>query len=401
MWTRVLLILLVGWTQLAWAGSSTDENHTLRVDSKPYFPIGVFDVYPQEELAKAAALGFNTVEVPFKVMDRRFPDESQGFSAREYLDEAQRLGLKVIPWFGGYDPDSQGKGFLERAVPFIHEYKSHPAVLAWYSIDEPSGMNVGPKELAEIYRAFREADPDRVTVSVFCKLPGDGVYVDTVDVFGIDPYPFGQDARHGKTAHDLVTEMLTAIDITKGAKPIWSCPQGFGAISSWKGVPTADEYRISNYIPVIYGAKGLLAYTWRMPKDLPDGAAICNDTALEEGAARTNKELRRLAPVILEAKRRVTSHEAVHVGVFDQGDATYLMVANASPGKARATLGIDLQAAASVEDLFSTESFERDASGVTLTLAPNGVRVLKVSWPEGKSARRAPDVSVRSEVESP
>lgn len=256
------------WTFAALAGpTSVDKNLNLIVDGKPFFVTAVCDVYPADQLELAAKMGFNTIEVPCGPADRA------------YLDEAHRLGLKVMPWLGGYDDK-----YMERVIEYVRKVKDHPAILGWFTVDEPSNFGTSLDVLKEVYRALKEADPDHVVFNNFNAMPADAKFKDTVDIFAIDPYPIVFPGKPGGNVSSVATETALSIDAIANSRPLWFFPQAFGELSSWRRAPDAAEYRALCYLPLLHGARGLLAYTYRAS----DGKGMKDVPELQDGARRTN-----------------------------------------------------------------------------------------------------------------
>lgn len=90
-----------------------DGHNRLRIDGKPFFPIGLYRP-PPDRFAELAEAGCNCIA------------PTGSFDEVEYADAAWEHGLHVLPevW-----------GSLDKAKPFM----DHPAILAWYISDEPGG----------------------------------------------------------------------------------------------------------------------------------------------------------------------------------------------------------------------------------------------------------------------
>jgi hypothetical protein len=81
---------------------------------------------------------------------------------RGYLDGAAREGLAVFVYLGIF---RQGTGadcaYDEQAHRFIETWKSHPAIFAWHSLDEPAGHGISADCQRALYRAIKARDPKR------------------------------------------------------------------------------------------------------------------------------------------------------------------------------------------------------------------------------------------------
>jgi len=81
---------------------------------------------------------------------------------RAYLDGARQNGLKVFAYLGIF---REGTGadcrYSEGAEKFIRAWRSHPAIFAWHSLDEPGSNHIAPDCQRALYRAIKALDPGR------------------------------------------------------------------------------------------------------------------------------------------------------------------------------------------------------------------------------------------------
>lgn len=345
--------------------SRAGPDHVLEVGGKPFFPLGIYDAYPAAELATIAELGYNLVEVPYGQVDTA------------YLDEAHRLGLEVLVWFGGY-----GEGYLDRVLEFIGTHKDHPAIVGWFTIDEPANFDTDAAALEAIYRAIKAADPSHIVFNNFNSLPGDAKYKNSVDVFGIDPYPIVAPGVPGGNVASVGIETRITREAIGESRPVWVCPQAFGELAGWQRAPSATEYRVMHYLAVIHGAKGLVAYTYRMR----EGAYIMNNPALQDGARQTNRELAALAPQLLVRSHRTVAKGHVHVGLFETPSESLLIAANTSHEPTAPDLNLDALPSRAV-DAVSGEHIETQTATLTVPLSGYGVRAIALTWDGGRPVR--------------
>ena len=80
----------------------------------------------------------------------------------DYLDAALRSELKVIVYLGvfrmGDDADCR---YSDEGLAFIREYRAHPAVFAWHTIDEPAEHNVSKACQRALFGAVKAIDGER------------------------------------------------------------------------------------------------------------------------------------------------------------------------------------------------------------------------------------------------
>jgi len=105
------------------------------------------------------------------------------------LDECLRKGLWVIGSVHSYfnsDPVD-----LSGAVNFINTWKNHPAIAAWYFLDEPDlKSHHTPANQQSWYDALKAADPDRDLLTVFTGHIERNWNPSAFDHVGFDIYPF-------------------------------------------------------------------------------------------------------------------------------------------------------------------------------------------------------------------
>ena len=139
------------------------------VDGKPFFALGVY-VHPSDH--------------ELKYLDRLkggpFNCVIECSARKEILDRLHSLGLKAIPrssWWKTEDIRAMYRGF-----------RSHPAMLAWYVIDEAPATRA-PDEIAR-QAIRREADPDHPTIAVLDYPRNVDAFMGAFDIVAADPYRF-------------------------------------------------------------------------------------------------------------------------------------------------------------------------------------------------------------------
>ncbi len=199
------------------------DNNTV-VDGKPFFPIGLYCVTlggaqrwhaPNELFAELKAAGFNTVQTYSLGAWQLTPERFDEFVI-PWLDAAAEHGLKV--YFDLQGPESHvrrrrgGIGNLldplngdydapPEVVWRVQKVMEHPALLCWYTADEPIGHGRAIEELRRQNRLIKLVDPHHPTVIATC--PGGehcGGYrkgCQGVDILATDHYPLFK----GEPAH--------------------------------------------------------------------------------------------------------------------------------------------------------------------------------------------------------
>jgi len=282
-------------------------------NGEPYFPVGIYHV-PRESLKEAAELGFNCC---------------QGWGtdlgeAGRFLDEASERGMTVLLECSAF----LRQGELEPLVQRAEALKDHPALLAWYVLDEPADDKLAL--CREALERLRECDPDHPVYLVSCRPSQFAFASEVTDILGVDPYPI---PRRGV---DVVAAwMQKAGAATGGRKPVWLIPQLHNPLaykdpSAGRG-PTPAEERCMVYMGLILGAKGIVYYPW---DDGPCG--LLHDPDLMEAVSRLNREVVEMSPYLLIGERKaITCSEpedadSLHGARFDLGGRCLVLLCNPS-----------------------------------------------------------------------
>ena len=242
-------------------------NRTI-VDGKPFFPLGLFfrDINA-EDVAVCAKASFNCI------MPYRLPDAPK-------MDICAAGGMKVIFQICGYYSLLAGTNVQKAAEcrakyidGQVEQFRSHPAVLAWYLADELTPEYAGLLE--ERNRMCHEKDPDHPTWVCLNRLANVRPFVNGYDAMGMDTYPIGNPnikcdiSQASDWARRALGEMYRS-------RSMWHVPQAFdwshyaketyaGQRKGWKKpsdmrMPTQDEMRSMSWQAIAGGANGLIYY---------------------------------------------------------------------------------------------------------------------------------------------
>lgn len=107
-----------------------------------------------------------------------------------YLDEDQRLGIKVIVDFHTHPGVWSSWPSAEELAQKADRHKDHPAVHGWYIADEPNynSSNETPQYMENIYNQIKSKDPDYPIFIVHKGRMYDS-WVNAMDVLMLDHYP--------------------------------------------------------------------------------------------------------------------------------------------------------------------------------------------------------------------
>lgn len=257
----------------------------LIVNKREFFPFGfytyspVFLTLPEEEVVK----GFNMISPYQKILPETLNER------KAYMDRCAQLGMKVhynllsVSGGGGVGSKIEGISDEEKKTRLIEEIKTfmnHPALLAWYISDEPTGNKIEPEQLEEIYKTVKETDPwHPVSIVFMTPFLSSKKYAGALDIVMADPYPLPDlpASMAGDVAGHLKEEFT-------GKKPVWIVPQAFGGGELWSREPTIQEIRSMTWQSIIKGASGIQYFVRQGLNYFPKSTATwgeCGRMAME------------------------------------------------------------------------------------------------------------------------
>ena len=293
------------------------------VDGKPYFPMGTFwtDFTSTADVKLYAKSPFNCI-MPY--WGHRNPD------IRTMLDLCAEKGVRVIPNLKDFWDYGDPATSPARTADFVNRLKDHPAVLAWYVVDE-SPLSKLP-QLRQRRELVARLDPEHPTWGCFYQYDQVLDYLPSCDVIGTDPYPIGQ------SPIDLVsTSTREAAEGTRGCRALWQVPQMFDWAAYRKDdpkarPPTFAEMRNMGWQCLANGANGLIWYSFFDVKAEPRGVSFASRWA---DCCRVAEEIRRHEAILLAPKSRLLKSGAlgplVSARLYSLDGFDALLVVNASP----------------------------------------------------------------------
>lgn len=290
-----------------WKVSSFNAGGNLVVDGNPFFPLGLYSCVGIDEasgthkeslytggVTEADNLkrfkdikdaGFNMLQTytmqfyGMKVSKPGWYQKSNGEMIEDttpekiregtikFLDLAQKAGLKAI--VGGGQPYSLNGPLpvvgREKALDALKQnlkanmtaWKNHPALVAWYLIDEPSTVDMPVQDMQDVYRFMKTQDITHPIFIPSCSA-ADVKYRYSVDAIGPDPYPVARQMPLHSVARDM--DVLKAGQVGNPGMPqIWAVIQ----ICQWVDnirVPSTEEIRLLSMLALTRDAKGLMFY---------------------------------------------------------------------------------------------------------------------------------------------
>ena len=305
-------------------------------------------------LRDVAAGGFNAVHAGIKQADEW----------AEFLDEAQRLGVKVCTEFG-LDP-----------LPIIRRYRDHPAVLTWNPGDEPDGQGVAPAEMARRMDGYKAADPTHPVYMTLCVPATYKLYAACADVLAPDPYPIPI-APLSMVYTSLRSARLACAPY---GHPVWGILQCFGYTGGTWRVPTFEECRCMTYLALAAGVKGIIYYTYADP-----GFNVTQHPELWSGMKTLPAEMKVLEPFLLGGKLTELESGApdVYASQWRLGKRTLICVVNSSQKESR-SVSIRLKGPVGTRALAALpgQPWDMTLEGSTIVgqMQPLQVSVCEVSW---------------------
>ncbi len=115
-------------------------------------------------------------------------------NAVNYLNAAQRCGLKVIMSFPETVNHSLGRVYPSRVPYWVNLVKNHPNLFGYLTVKEPSWNRLSVTEIRAIYAAYHKADPNHPVIAIFGDIPhfnmtGNKWGTGMADILMVDWYP--------------------------------------------------------------------------------------------------------------------------------------------------------------------------------------------------------------------
>ncbi|MFO8014561.1 MAG: hypothetical protein R6X20_14780 [Phycisphaerae bacterium] len=269
------------------------QNRALLLDGEPFFPHGIWSGHLEQEwLRLYRDAGFNTVLL-WQGPGRDLP-AARGLAD---FDRLRTHGLRAVPRpltylkpYGGLRRNDGLVACTEELGREVRALRRHPAVLAWYGVDEPptTGWEAG---LRAFRQAVRQADPYH-PVYVSGSTPSKRSAYDLADIHGRHAYwgPMGS-AAHRTPNRVARVAAWTYGNVTEPARrPLFFIVQGEFTSHSRRGL-TPAERRVTVYLALVHGAKSLLYFR---------GPIYHRATA--ESMKDLAAEIRTLAPALLRRR---------------------------------------------------------------------------------------------------
>ncbi|MBT7304609.1 MAG: hypothetical protein HN849_34080, partial [Victivallales bacterium] len=348
-----------------------DSRGRAIVGGRPFLPVGLYHhrFRTRKDLDLIAASPFNCI-MPYNSLSMRFQDSKlKGIpGTMEMLDACAEAKLKVIfsikdVYVGTKYAAVKGLGVEgETAVvtKAIEQFRTHPALLAWYINDElPTTML---DRLTARRREVNRLDPFHPTWAVFCSFGEVPAYGSTCDIVGVDPYPIrDRKSRDMKRVRHGMEMAARAVGTPEGMA-VWTVPQ----IMNWacydqeakkdRAVyeakfrdPSEHEMLSMSLLCAIQGAKGFVYYSFSDLSGVISAIAKPDFTRRWPEVCRVAKTMTGLAPFLLSDQAGPDVAVTAEAGsvlskVYTDAEGRIrVLVAGVGPGQSQALLTVGTQ----------------------------------------------------------
>lgn len=302
---RTLLSLSFFLTPLLLSANSSDVQAWF-TDEYPLVAYGVGSVH---DFPQVKEMGFTHVYASGRGFAGDPANEERMQWLQEYLDEAERNGLKVMFCLDGHRRIPRGDVGLQQMQAIVQRFKNHPAVGFWYLYDEPNlpsarsrrsvaaqlqeedttstpdivrELRRSPDLLLPYYQMVKKETPD-VPVMVLMAVTDTGWWRDswqefekTFDITSFDIYPvysqeFPESSLQRVTAwtdeymRKTNKMVLPCVQIfnwnTIERRVERNIEQGRDDYKYWR-IPNHQELRFWNFSSLIQGAPGMIYYSY-------------------------------------------------------------------------------------------------------------------------------------------
>jgi hypothetical protein len=212
-----------------------------------FYPMGMFGVASTNELPQLREVGFTLVN---------------GSADRTFLRAANQAGLKVLATLG----TEAGPAFNETvARRTVRSFDRHPALWAWFLVDEPDLHQIAPGDIDRANRLVKSVPARKPTAVTLSSAMPANYYAPLADIAIIDRYPIGwlplanlgQHVRLMRLAAGKNHSVIAAIQAFDWRNYPELMPNEEGLRP-----PTYMELRCMTFLALAMGADGLFYYAY-------------------------------------------------------------------------------------------------------------------------------------------
>jgi len=228
-------------------------------------------------------------------------------SNKNALDMCQARGLKSIVGDFKFSADMntdevKWQQFLAGVREKVTALKDHPAVFAWYLLDEPDWQQVPLSKIKEMNALVRSIDKKHPIMTVFTIPKKWTPYLPYYDIVSIDPYLRKNTLVPDKPekVREWITKIRRDLKTMKLVKPVWVTLGAFDLIPKTSAYtnefikPTPEQFNQMADISIAEGVDGILVWTFGIKNNAryKDWTLINDEPALWEAVRKLPAKLK-------------------------------------------------------------------------------------------------------------
>ena len=268
-------------------------NRELRINGKPFFPLGIHHVAP-EEYPTLKRYGFNSVPTWVGPAKDAVPALDRAWQAGLYTE----LGLCDLGynWFCFVNDPPGSRERMREKVRLSHD---HPGLFLYHLGDELANDRLD--EFVPLYQEVKQLDPNHLQSMTTgpCWLSADQIRkrATVSDIVSPDLYNVGQGSL---TEHPKLCDTYLQALASVPGKALTKVPQATGYATVGYRLPTPDEMRYMVYADIVHGVKGFSYYKWGAHSNDPGAeTGLRHDVRLMSAVRQLNWEIADLTDAIL------------------------------------------------------------------------------------------------------
>ena len=324
--------------------SSVRADGTILLNDQPYFPFGYYHVSWVDN-RKGQQLIDDLVDNADNGANFIHPNLDPVEASDRFLEEAAQRGVYV-----GVEM------YWPQRAQIVNRMKNQSAILGWNVGDDVNFPGTNPRHPAQELKSrsdeIKSLDSKHITYASAIGAPVLEIEAyakaQAVDVLGIQSYPVGN-VSDNQVLEENISYYQHTYNSTKDYKnfAIVANLQTF----AWSGQRYPDKKEVRNllYGALIYGAKGVMAYTFYDG----GGTLMSNQPALWNELGLLKEEVEVLAPVLMNGDHTVldTGTKGVYAAQWTYEDDLYVALLNTSRSENQ-VVELNLGVSGSVEAIF-------------------------------------------------
>jgi hypothetical protein len=369
-------------------------NGFLRVNDRPFFPIGMYSASSYPEMSSA---GFNATH-SYAVVSGNPDLDINPTDARlkHLLDRSWTNGMRMMVELPRKAIEQAKWAQVRRR---IETFRHHPGLLCWGSEERVARGRAPLTNLCALYQLVHELDPDHPLVlgdarDVIKHLQKDrrNFFPDGCMDIGIwwwYPIPLRHPDGNGLEGNEKFGDVLQPpswLTTTLSKKPLWIAIQAYEKPRKGARFPTPAEYRCMAYLSIINGVKGLWFYTGSGQRDWqgkPAGLLNKRQESHWDYVQKLVRELHELSPVIMAkpAAGKITmtpSETPVEFASRELNGGVYLLAANKSGREQKVRFSAEAFAGKKVHVLYEEHAATMRGDTLEDQFEPYGVHVYRL-----------------------